>query len=286
MKSLSFRKDLVGVQDELLRFAYKLTTDREEANDLLQETSLKALDNEDKYTPDTNFKGWMYTIMRNIFINNYRKVVRDQTFIDQTDNLYHLNLPQDGLYTFVSNHPLGGQDGVALGYVLGKHYEGKVKYLVNDLLMNLRGLAPLCIPINKTGKQAKDFPKMVEAGFQSDDQLIMFPAGLCSRRQNGVIRDLEWKKTFVVKSIQAKRDVIPVHFGGRNSDFFYNLANVCKALGIKFNIAMLYLADEMFKNRHKTFTVTFGKPIPWQTFDKSKTPAQWAEYVKDIVYKL
>lgn len=196
------------------------------------------------------------------------------------------NLPKDGLYTFVSNHPLGGQDGVALGYVLGKHYDGKVKYLVNDLLMNLRGLAPLCIPINKTGKQAKDFPKMVEAGFQSDDQLIMFPAGLCSRRQNGVIRDLEWKKTFVVKSIQAKRDVIPVHFGGRNSDFFYNLANICKALGIKFNIAMLYLADEMFKNRHKTFTVTFGKPIPWQTFDKSKTPAQWAEYVKDIVYKL
>ena len=151
---------------------------------MLQETSLKALDNEDKYTPDTNLKGWMYTIMRNIFINNYRKVVRDQTFIDQTDNLYHLNLPQDG---------------VALGYVLGKHYEGKVKYLVNDLLMNLRGLAPLCIPINKTGKQAKDFQKMVEAGFQSDDQLIMFPAGLCSRRQNGVIRDLEWKKTFVVK---------------------------------------------------------------------------------------
>ena len=114
----------------------------------------------------------------------------------------------------------------------------------------------------------------------------MFPAGLCSRRYNGVIRDLEWKKTFVVKSVQTKRDVIPVHFGGRNSDFFYNLANICKALGIKFNIAMLYLADEMFKNRHKTFTVTFGKPIPWQTFDKSKTPAQWAEYVKDIVYKL
>ncbi len=95
MKSVSFRKDLVGVQDELLRFAYKLTTDREEANDLLQETSLKALDNEDKYTPDTNFKGWMYTIMRNIFINNYRKIVRDQTFVDQTENLYHLNLPQD-----------------------------------------------------------------------------------------------------------------------------------------------------------------------------------------------
>ena len=95
MKSLSFRKDLIGVQEELLRFAYKLTADREEANDLLQETSLNALDNEEKYVPDTKFKGWMYTIMRNIFINNYRKIVRDQTFVDHTDNLYHLNLPQD-----------------------------------------------------------------------------------------------------------------------------------------------------------------------------------------------
>lgn len=196
------------------------------------------------------------------------------------------NLSGGGLYTFVSNHPLGGQDGVALGYVLGKYYNGKVKYLVNDLLMNLQGLAPLCIPINKTGKQSKDFPKMVEAGFKSDDQLIMFPAGICSRRKNGIIRDLEWRKTFIVKSIQTQRDIIPVHFGGRNSDFFYNLANVSKALGIKFNIAMLFLVDEMFKNRHKTFTVTFGKPIPWQTFDKSKTSGQWAEYVKDIVYKL
>ncbi|MDR0891720.1 MAG: 1-acyl-sn-glycerol-3-phosphate acyltransferase [Mediterranea sp.] len=196
------------------------------------------------------------------------------------------NIPSDGLYTFVSNHPLGGQDGVALGYVLGRRFDGKVKYLVNDLLMNLHGLAPLCIPINKTGKQAKDFPRMVEAGFRSDNQLIMFPAGLCSRKQKGVICDLDWKKTFVVKSVQTQRDVVPVHFDGQNSSFFYRLANLCKALGIKFNIAMLYLADEMLKNRHKTFTVTFGKPIPWQTFDKSKTPTQWAEYVKDIVYKL
>ena len=196
------------------------------------------------------------------------------------------NRPAEGLCTFVSNHPLGGQDGIALGYILGKHYNGKVKYLVNDLLMNLHGLAPLCIPINKTGKQAKDFPRLVEAGFASDDQLIMFPAGLCSRRQQGVIKDLEWKKTFITKSVESKRNVVPIHFEGRNSNFFYNLANVCKALGIKFNIAMLYLADEMLKNRHKTFTVTIGKPIPWETFDKSKTPLQWAQYVKEIVYKL
>ena len=196
------------------------------------------------------------------------------------------NLPEDGLYTFVSNHPLGGQDGLALGYVLGTHYQGKVKYLVNDLLMNLHGLAPLCIPINKTGRQSRDFPRLVESGFASDNQLIMFPAGLCSRRRNGVIRDLEWKKAFIVKSVEHRRDVVPIHFDGRNSNFFYNLANVCKTLGIKFNIAMLYLADEMLKNRHKTFTITIGKPIPWQTFDKSRSPLQWAQYVKDIVYKL
>ncbi len=196
------------------------------------------------------------------------------------------NLPEDRLCTFVCNHPLGGQDGLALGYVLGTFYSGKVKYMVNDLLMTLRGLAPLCIPINKTGRQAKDFPKRVDAGFASDSHLIMFPAGLCSRRCHGIIRDLDWKKTFVVKSVQWHRDVVPIHFEGRNSDFFYNLANFCKAIGLKFNVAMLYLADEMLKNRHKTFTITIGKPIPWQTFDKSKTPAQWAQYVKDIVYKL
>ena len=196
------------------------------------------------------------------------------------------NLPDDRLCTFVSNHPLGGQDGVALGYVLGKHYDGRIKYLVNDLLMNLHGLAPLCIPINKTGSQSRDFPRMVEAGFRSDSHIIMFPAGICSRRRNGVIQDLDWKKTFVTKSVETRRDVVPVHFEGRNSDFFYNLANICKFFGIRFNIAMLYLADEMFKNRHKTFRVAIGKPIPWQTFNKSKTPAEWAAYVRDLVYKL
>ena len=198
------------------------------------------------------------------------------------------NLPSDDrFYTFVSNHPLGGADGLALGAVIGEHYQGKIKFLVNDLLMNLHGFAPFFIPINKTGKQSKDFPRRVEAGFASkENQLIMFPAGICSRKQNGVIKDLPWKKTFVTKSVEYQRDVVPIYFDGRNSDFFYNLANACKWLGIKFNIAMLYLADEMLKNRHKTFNVTIGKPIPWQTFDHSKTPSEWAQFVKEIVYKL
>ena len=101
-----------------------------------------------------------------------------------------------------------------------------------------------------------------------------------------MIKDLAWKKTFISKSVETQRNVIPVHFEGRNSDFFYNLANLCKFLGVKFNIAMLYLADEMFKNRHKTFKVTIGKPIPWQTFDKSRSATEWADYVRELVYKL
>ena len=196
------------------------------------------------------------------------------------------NLPEEGWCTFVSNHPLGGQDGVALGYLLGTHYGGRIKYLVNDLLMNLHGLAPLCVPINTTGAKSRDFPRMVEAGFRSDNHIIMFPAGLCSRRRNGIIRDLAWKKAFVTKSVEMHRNVVPIHFEGQNSNFFYTLANVCKFFGIRFNVAMLYLADEMFKNRHKTFRVTIGKPIPWQTFNQSKSPNEWAAYVRDLVYKL
>lgn len=199
------------------------------------------------------------------------------------------NLPDanDGKrYTFVSNHPLGGCDGIAIGSIIGEKYNDNFRYLVNDLLMNLPGLAPLCIPINKTGKQSRDFPAMVEAGFSSDHHMVMFPAGLCSRKINGEIHDLPWSKTFITKSVQTQRDVVPMYFSGQNSEKFYRIANICKALHIKFNIAMLYLADEMFKNRGKTFEVTFGKPIPWQTFDKSRKPKEWAQYVQDEVYKL
>lgn len=211
-------------------------------------------------------------------------------YLDMTlDVVGRENLPDknDGrLYTFVSNHPLGGEDGVALGALIGRHYDGRFRYLVNDLLMNLPGLAPLCIPINKTGNQSRNFPAMVKAGFAGDNHMLMFPAGLCSRRNNGVIRDLPWTKTFITKSVETQRDVVPIHFGGRNSDFFYSLANFCKKMGVKFNIAMLFLVDEMYKNTHNTFRVAIGKPIPWQTFDKSKTPVEWAKYVQDIVYTL
>ena len=211
-------------------------------------------------------------------------------YLDMTIELVgEENLPKkdDGrLYTFVSNHPLGGEDGVALGAIIGRHYDGKFRYLVNDLLMNLPGLAPVCIPINKTGNQSRNFPAMVEAGFKSDNHMLMFPAGICSRKRGEEIRDIAWKKTFITKSVEYQRDVVPIHFGGQNSPFFYKLANFSDKYVKKVNLAMLFLVDEMYKNVHKTFRVAIGKPIPWQTFDKSKTATQWAQYVQDIVYEL
>lgn len=199
------------------------------------------------------------------------------------------NLPDknDGkLYTFVSNHPLGGQDGVCLGSIIGKHYDGKFRYLVNDLLLNLPGLIPVSIGINKTGRQSRDFPRMVEAGFKSDNHMLMFPAGLNSRkRKDGTIHDLPWKKTFISKSVEYQRDVVPIHFGGRNSERFYRIARFSDKY-LPFNLAMLFLVDEMYRNVGKHFRISIGKPIPWQTFDKSKSATEWAQYVEDRVYEL
>lgn len=197
------------------------------------------------------------------------------------------NLPTDGrLCTFVSNHPLGAIDGVTLGWVIGEHYQGKIKYLVNDLLMNLQGLAPLCVPINKIGKQARSFPAIVESTFSSDCHVIMFPAGLCSRRQDdGTIRDITWNKAFVAKSVQHQRDIVPIHFIGQNTNRFYNVARWCKRLHLP-NFAMALLPDEMYRSRGNHYTVRIGKPIPWQTFDRTKTPQQWGKWVQDKVYEI
>ena len=218
---------------------------------------------------------WLEECVR--YLDMTLEIVGEENLPDKTDGR---------LYTIVSNHPLGGEDGVALGAIIGRHYDGRFRYLVNDLLMNLPGLAPVCIPINKTGNQSRNFPAMVEAGFKSDNHMLMFPAGICSRKRDGNIRDIEWKKTFITKSVEYQRDIVPIHFGGQNSEFFYRLANFSDKYVKKINIAMLFLVDEMYKNAHKTFRIAIGKPIPWQTFDKGKTPAQWAQYVQDIVYTL
>ncbi len=242
---------------------------------------------------------WLKRIIHQEEVNKFLWESRNKTgtewleecvrYLDMTlvvKGLENLPDPHDGrLYTFVSNHPLGGEDGVALGAIIGRNYDSRFRYLVNDLLMNLPGLAPLCIPINKTGHQSRNFPAMVKAGFESDNHMLMYPAGICSRKRNGIIRDVAWSKTFVVKSVEYHRDIVPIHFSGHNSNFFYRLANFSDRF-LPFNLAMLFLVDEMYKNVGKTFEVKIGKPIPWQTFDNRKTPMEWAQFVQEHVYSL
>jgi len=195
------------------------------------------------------------------------------------------NVPPDGRFIFASNHPLGGLDGLIFMSVVRKKFPN-LKFIVNDLLLNVKNLEPVFIPVNKHGRQSVSYVKAIEDVYASDEQILYFPAGLCSRKIKGQITDLAWHKSFITKAIKYQRDVIPVYFEGRNSNFFYNLSNFRKFLGIKANIEMLYLVDEMFK-QHKKFTrLYFGKPIPYTTFDHSKNPSEWANFVRSKAYEL
>jgi hypothetical protein len=195
------------------------------------------------------------------------------------------NLPKEGRYIFACNHPLGGFDGIVLMKLLAKRY-GKIKYLVNDILMNLVNIKELFIPINKHGSQGVLAVKQIDEAYISDVQILTCPSGFVSRKFNGQVMDLPWQKSFIQKAVKHQRDIIPVHFSGQNTNFFYNLANFRKFFGIKLNIEMLYLADETVKHQNKHLEVRFGKPIPWQTFDNSKKPIEWAKWVKDQAYAL
>lgn len=197
------------------------------------------------------------------------------------------NLPKDGRkYTFVSNHPLGAIDGVTLGAIIGKEYDGRIRYLMNDLLMNLKGMAPLGIPVNKFGSQARNLPKLISEAYESDNQMLVFPAGLCSRKIDGKIQDIEWGKSFISKSRNTGRDIIPIHFEGENSKRFYKIATLQKILGLKFNFAMMLLPDEMVKSSGRKYRITFGKPIPINSLDKSRTDFSWAQEIRKSVYEL
>lgn len=197
------------------------------------------------------------------------------------------NLPKDGrTYTFVSNHPLGAIDGVTLGAVIGKEYDGKVKYLMNDLLMNLKGMAPLGIPINKLGGQARNLPRLINDVYSSDNQMLVFPAGLCSRKIDGKIQDIEWGKSFIKKSRETGRDIVPIHFEGENSKRFYRIATWQKRLGFKFNFAMMTLPSEMVRSAGKTYKVTIGKPVAITSLDRSKSDHEWAQEIRRRVYEL
>jgi len=206
-------------------------------------------------------------------------------FINRLDTNGIENIPPDKRILIASNHPLGGLDGVALMHVAGK-IRPDILFPVNDLLMNLENIKNLFIPINKHGSNAQNV-KIINDTFASDVSILYFPAGLCSRKQkHGVICDLEWKKTFIAYARKYHRDVIPTYIDGRNSNFFYNFARFRKSAGIKQNIEMLYLVDEMYKQKNKTINIIFGKPVPFETFNKRFSDQQWAQKMKEHVYNL
>ncbi|MFH2096289.1 MAG: 1-acyl-sn-glycerol-3-phosphate acyltransferase [Bacteroidota bacterium] len=195
------------------------------------------------------------------------------------------NIPAEGRYIFAANHPLGGIESLTLMKVVGRH-DPNIRFLVNDLLMHLKNFQPIFVPINKLGGQSKSATLDIEDTYASPCQILYFPAGMVSRKKKGVIADPEWKKSFIVKAVKHQRDIIPVHIEGKNSRFFYSVARIRSFFGIKANIEMFYLPNEMYKQKGKIITLTFGKPLSHKTFDNSRTPHEWALYVRNIVYSM
>jgi len=195
------------------------------------------------------------------------------------------NIPLTDSVIFASNHPLGGLDGIAFMQAIGQ-YRKDVKFIVNDFLMNVVNLEPLFVGVNKVGGQSKSAISAVDEAFATDHALLVFPAGLVSRKIGHEIVDLEWKKSFISKAKKYKKDIVPVYIEGKNSSFFYNLARWRNKLGVKFNLEMLYLVDEFFAQRGQNVTIRIGKRIPWTQFDSSRNERQWAAEIKQLVYDL
>ncbi|MBU0766033.1 MAG: glycerol acyltransferase [Bacteroidetes bacterium] len=195
------------------------------------------------------------------------------------------HIPEEGRFIFAANHPIGGIESLAFMKIISK-YHPRFRFPVNDILMHLTPYREIFIPINKHGGYTKEAARLLEETYMSDEQVLYFPAGLVSRKRGKKIIDVEWKKSFITKAIQHRRDVVPVHILGRNSDFFYNLSILRRMIGIKANIEMFYLVNEMYKQKNKTLVFTIGEPIPYTAFDKSKSDHEWAQYVREIVYGL
>lgn len=204
------------------------------------------------------------------------------------------NIPTDGKpLIFASNHPLGGLDGMIIAQMIHESRSSRgdsrpLKVIVNDLLMFMEPLAGLWAPVNKVGRLTKEQAQQQHALWESETDVLTFPAGICSRLQRidgkWQIQDFEWQKNFIQRAREYQRDIVPIYFEGRNSKFFYTLAYIRKLLHIKLNIEMLYLVDEMYGAHGKHFKVHVLPPISYTSLDISKSPKEWAEYIKQIVY--
>lgn len=184
---------------------------------------------------------------------------------------------------FVSNHPLGGLDGICLSALLGGRYGDTFRCVVNDLLLFIPNLRSIFLPVNKHGRQRREAAAALDEAMRGPGQVLTFPAGLCSRQSKGQIADVAWRPSFVRDAVRYRRDVVPIFFDGRNSDRFYRAARWRERLGIGLNIEMVYLPDEMFRNKHRTFGVYIGAPIAWQTLTDGRPQSQ-AGRVRDLVY--
>ena len=195
------------------------------------------------------------------------------------------NIPKTGPLIIVLNHPLGGMDALALISLL-KNHRPDLRFIVNDILMNLENLSGLFVGINKHGINKKNVREEIEKAFKSEHAICIFPAGLVSRKINGLVQDLEWKRTFVTYARSLDRTVIPIKIDGQLSPFFYRLSRLRRFFRIKANIEMLYLADELFKQRNKTLTFTVGQAIKMNQFDTSLTDKEVASEIRKIVHEL
>lgn len=196
------------------------------------------------------------------------------------------NIPTTGKGCILaSNHPLGGLDALAFVTAI-KPYRTDFQFVVNDILLHLKNLNGIFVGVNKHGGNSKETLNSVNELFSSQKAIFVFPAGLVSRKSNGKISDLEWKKTFITQAKKHQKEVIPIFIEGKLSPFFYRFAQIRKFLGIKVNLEMLFLAKETFKQKNKTIKIVVGKPIPYEQFNSTKNDKQWADWVKEKVYSM
>lgn len=192
-------------------------------------------------------------------------------------------VPKTGSIIIAANHPLGGLDGMSLIKAVGQ-IRPDVRFFVNDILKNLKNYGEIFVAVNKVGASSTRSLRTMEEVFMTECAVLFFPAGLVSRKIDGIVRDLPWKKSFVTQAIDHKRMIQPVYIEGENSKFFYNFALWRKRLGIKANIEMLFLPDEMFKARKETVKIHFSKPFDSAILDKSKTDKQWSDLIYKYIY--
>jgi 1-acyl-sn-glycerol-3-phosphate acyltransferase len=238
--------------------------------------------------------GWLKRKLHEEDINQTIHVLKDKHGLEFNNGVLHQlgakvesvhpeRIPKTGGLLVASNHPLGGLDGMALIKAVGD-LRPDVHFFVNDILKNLTNFGDIFVAVNKLGAVSAGSLRNIESVLETEAAVLIFPAGLVSRKQNGHIRDLHWKKTFVTQAIDHKRPVVPAFIEGENSKFFYRFANWRKRLRIKGNLEMLLLPDEMFSANKKTIRIHFGRPFSYEVFDKSRTHKKWAETVYRFIY--